>query len=53
MENTNFKTMYLKLFNTLTDVARDLEKGKAYEAYKKICSAQRETEEMYIEMDER
>lgn len=49
MENADYKKMYFKLFNVLTDAAEAIEKGEVLRAYGIICRAQQDAEDIYIE----
>ena len=46
---TNYKEMYLTLFNAVTDAIELFQKCQPLEAAEILKTAQQETEEMYIE----
>lgn len=48
----NYKTMYLRLFNAITDALEDLARGNVPRAADILRRAQQETEEMYIDIEE-
>ena len=48
-----FKTMYLRLFNRVTDAIRALEAGDAALARQILIAAQQECEELYLQGGER
>ena len=47
----DYKKMYYRLFNRVTDALCELEKNKYETARELLKEAQRETEEMYIESE--
>ena len=46
-----YKTMYLQLFNRVTDALERLERGDAEDARALLVSAQQEAEAIYIEAE--
>ncbi len=44
----NYKEMYLKLFNAITDALQEIESGNSDKAKKILISAQEKAESVYI-----
>ena len=49
----DYKKMYFHLFNAITDALGDMENGDPSAARYRLIRAQQETEEMYINADDK
>ena len=52
-KNMDYKKMYFHLFNAITDALGDMENGDPSAARYRLIRAQQETEEMYINADDK
>ena len=49
---TDYKSMYLKLFNAITDAIKELEMGSRKNAAAVLKTAQAECEEIYLQAED-
>ena len=48
---TDYKTMYLTLFNAVSDALKDMEQANYGSASQRLIAAQQKAEEQYIDQD--